>query len=416
MGNTILNRTYRRHGSAYLAVLFLVAVTPTKAQDWRFSPVLAVGGEYDDNAELSTRTDDVVELKGLLLEGSANIAYLSEKSEFQITPLIRDRSYSDEPEFDTTEIDVPVRYAYVGTKNTWRIDGRFNRLPVRNAERADGDLDVDDPDNIPDDDSGLVQLRGNRERLVVRPSWTYRWSDLSSSTVQLDYRDVTYDEAFLFLRDYTDAAVSVNYRRALSDRSSAFITGLFRHYETDPLDVLEIPREFDTTGINVGFESNLTSKFLIRARIGAEQVESQRTGISETIPVGELTFIRRLETIRLLAQYRRSVSSTGSGNMSERDAINLNFTRELSERLDAGLGVRAYTNKEVNLSGIDGGTFARDYLQLNARITWNISRIFSLRTAYRYTFLAREIDDESANSNQIVVWLIYRPAGLRDES
>jgi hypothetical protein len=404
-----------RIGLLLPVLLFGVLVSPAYAQDWRISPVLSVGGEYDDNARLSIRTDDLVELEGLLVEGSANVIYLSQTSEFQTTPLIRDRSYPNDPEFDATEIEVPLRYTYAGTKNNWRIDARYSKLPVRNAERADDDLDVDDPDNIPDDDSSLVGLRGDRDRFVIRPRWTYLWSDVSSSSIQLEYRDVSYDEAFIFLRDYTDATVSANYRRNFSERFSAFITGLFRHYETDPFDVLEVPNEYDTVGANIGFETQLTPQFRMRAYAGAENVESKTTGISETIPVGELTFIRRLKTIRLLAQYRRSVSSTGSGNMSERDAVNLNFTRDLSERFEAGLGVRAYRNQAVNLTEGGGGTFARDYLQLNARFTWNITRTFSLQTSYRYTLLSREIDGESANSNQVVVWLMFRPTGLRDE-
>jgi hypothetical protein len=154
---------------------------------------------------------------------------------------------------------------------------------------------------------------------------------------------------------------------------------------------------------------------LLRARIGAENVESAVTGVSETQPVGELSLIRRLETIRLLAQYRRTVSSTGSGNMSERDSINVNFTRDLTERFDAGLGVRAYQNRPINLTGLDVEGFEREYLQLTARFTWNITRTFALRTTYQYTVSNRQVQGESANSNQIVAWLIFRPTGIRDE-
>jgi hypothetical protein len=390
-------------------LLLALAALPAHAQDWQFSPEIAAGYEFDDNAELSIRTDDIVELNGLLAEASVDVDYLSETTEFGFTPLVRRRTYSGDPEFDATEIAARMRYRFETIKSTWSIDGRFNRSPVRNAERADDDLDITDPGDIPDDDSGLVQLGGDRDRLVLRPSWTYRWSNVSSTKLQVDYRDVSYDETFVFLQPYTDTTLTGNYRYGFSRRTSGFVEGSVRHYED------EASSEFDTSALVVGMETQVTETFRIRARLGAENIESAVTGISETRPVGELSFIRRLETIRLLAQYRRSISSTGSGNMSERDSINVNFTRDLTERFDAGLGVRAYQNKPINLSGLDIGGFEREYLQLTARFTWNITRTFSLRTTYQYTVSNRQVEGESANSNQITAWLIFRPSGIVEE-
>jgi hypothetical protein len=378
-------------------------------QDWQISPEIAAGYEYDDNAELSIRTDDVVELNGLLAEASVDVDYLSETTEFGFTPLVRRRTYPGDPEFDATEIAARLNYRFETIKSTWRIDGRLNRSPVRNAERVDDDLDIQDPDDILDDDSGLVGLGGDRDRLILRPSWTYRWSNVSSTKLQVDYRAVNYNETFVFLQPYSDTTLLANYRYGFSTRTSGFVEGSVRRYEDDAFS------EFDTIALGIGLETQVTPTFRIRARIGAEEVESARTGISKIQPVGELSFIRRIETIRLLAQYRRTVSSTGSGNMSERDSINVNFTRDLTERFEAGLGVRAYQNRPINLSGIEIGGFEREYLQLTARFTWNITRSFALRTTYQYTVSSRQIEGESANSNQIVAWLIFRPTGIRDE-
>lgn len=382
---------------------------PAQAQDWQFSPEIAAGYEYDDNAELSIRTDDVVELSGLLAEASVDIDYLSETTTFGFTPLVRQRNYPGDPEFDATEIAARLGYQFETIKSTWSLDGQFNRSPVRNAERADDDLDITDPDDIPDDDSGLVQLGGDRDRLVLRPRWSYRWSNVSSTMLEVDYRNVSYDETFVFLQPYTDTTVAASYRYGFSKRTSGFVEGSVRNYEDDA------GSEFDTTGLSIGLNTQLSETLVLRARVGAENVESAVTGVSETQPVGELSLIRRLETIRLLAQYRRTVSSTGSGSMSERDSINVNFTRDLTERFDAGLGVRAYQNRPINLSGSDVESFEREFLQLTARFTWNITRTFALRTTYQYTVSNRQIQGESANSNQITAWLIFRPTGIRDE-
>jgi hypothetical protein len=392
----------------YSPFLIAVAALPAQAQDWQFSPEIAAGVELDDNAQLSVRTDNIVDLRGLLLEASADVRYESETTDFSFTPLILDRSYSDDPEFDSTEIDGRLRYKFESLKSRWILVGRYNSDTVRNAERAGTDLDVTDPDDIPDDDTAITAIRGDRERLTLRPSWTYKWSNLDSVRFSVNYRDVSYEDVLLFLVDYTDTTFSADYRRELSRRTSIYVDGSLRSYETDDRAV-----KFDTTGLFVGLDTQITEKLLFRARAGAEDIELKNSNLGATRPVGEITFIRLLETTRLLAQYRRTINSSGVGVLTERDALNLNLTRQHSERFESGIGVRAYTESPLDLTG-RGDTFGRDYLQLAARFTWNITRNFAFETAYRYTVLRREILGETANSNQIFAYLIYRPKGRDD--
>ena len=96
--------------------------------------------------------------------------------------------------------------------------------------------------------------------------------------------------------------------------------------------------------------------------------------------------------------------------MSERDAINVRMTRVLNERFEAGLGLKAYTSRPIRLEP-DEELFDRNYAQLTARLTWNITRSFSMEPTYRYTFVDREIQGESANSNQFILWFAYQPGG-----
>jgi hypothetical protein len=87
--------------------------------------------------------------------------------------------------------------------------------------------------------------------------------------------------------------------------------------------------------------------------------------------------------------------------------INLNFSRRLNDRITAGIGVRAYTT-----TALEEGTFTideRDYLQLRGQFIWNLSRTFALEANYRYTILNRELLGEAANSNNIMVFLNWRP-------
>jgi hypothetical protein len=127
-----------------------------------------------------------------------------------------------------------------------------------------------------------------------------------------------------------------------------------------------------------------------------------------------MSLVRQLQTIELLAQYRRNISGGGSGTVSSRDEINLYLTRELNERISAGLGVRAYATNA--LEGDVANFDERDYVQLRAQFIWNLTRKWFIEADYRYTFLNRQLIGESANSNDVSIWLGYRPTGRNPRS
>jgi hypothetical protein len=162
-------------------------------------------------------------------------------------------------------------------------------------------------------------------------------------------------------------------------------------------------------GFNAGFERTLTETTRFRAIVGLEETDQ---GVSESDVnwVADVSLRRRLQTITLLAQYRRTVAGGGSGSLNARDSINLNFTRQLNERISAGLGVRAYQTTALNDANVNFDE--RDYLQLLAQFTWNMTQTWSLEANYRYTFSDREVLGESANSNNVTIWLNYRPTPI----
>ena len=125
--------------------------------------------------------------------------------------------------------------------------------------------------------------------------------------------------------------------------------------------------------------------------------------------VGYVRLVRNLETIRMFAQYRRTVSASGAGSLSARDSVSLNFQRRLNEKITAGLGVRAYES-----SGLGGETTIddRSYVQLQSSVLWYLSTSFVIEASYRYTVNDRStftFIGERANANQVNIWFTYQP-------
>lgn len=389
--------------SAVALLLASAMMAPAAVADWRIEPLIRVGGEYDDNAELDTRTDEETQLQGLLLEASANFTYESQRTTFNVLPRMLSRNYSDNPEFESTDLFLNSRYKYQMKSSSFGFRVNFDRQTVRTAERADADLDVDDPDDIPDDDSGRVGVRGNRSKWRITPNWNYQFSEVSSMSVEFDYFNVGYDEVFFgLLTDYTDGRINLNYRRELSTRNAFLVTATGRRYDSaDDKDGTVIGY-----GGLVGFDSRLSQKTRLRAMIGIENTDPT-SGESISEVVGNITYTQRLETIRMLAQYRRSINATGAGRTSSRDQINVNFTRRMSEKISAGLGIRAYHSVGLgNSVEIDN----RDYAQLMSNFGWHITPSFLINLDYRYTILDRgDIGGERANSNHVTLWFVYNP-------
>jgi hypothetical protein len=149
---------------------FLIAATFTfasantaLAQDWRFEPIVKVGGEFDDNATLDIRTDLEVELKGYLLDLRADVNYSSPTTSFFVQPRFLLRNYPDEPEFDSDDIFLRSNYQFQGPSSTLGFRANFDRQSVRTAERSDSDLEIEDPDEIPNNDTGRLFRFGTRD-------------------------------------------------------------------------------------------------------------------------------------------------------------------------------------------------------------------------------------------------------------
>jgi len=372
------------------------------AQDWRFEPVVKVGGEIDDNAVLQVRTDQEVKLTGYLLDIGADIFYASPTTSFFVQPRALIRNYPDDAEFDSEDLFLRSNLRHEGQSNTIGFRANFDRQSIRTAERTDSDLTVEDPDEITDDDSGRVLLFGTRDKWRLSPYWLYQLSDASSIGADFDYSTAQYDYDLVgSLRDYTDSRLNLNYRRSMSSVTTGRVTLTGRKF-----DASSIQSDINGYGISGGIERRLSEKTRLTVMLGME--DTNQAGVdSDPEVVGYATLIRNLETIRMFAQYRRSVSASGVGRLSVRDSVNVNFTRRLNEKISAGLGVRAYQS-----TGTTGLLAAeeRNYVQFQSTFSWYLSRSFVIEADYRYTVLDRSgILGERSNSNRVNLWFVYQP-------
>lgn len=381
------------------------AAMTAQAQQLRIDPVVRVGYEYDDNAPLADAPDSNDEAQGYLLEGAVTIGSETERTTFALTPRIVSRNY-DEERFDSNDGFLRLDFSHEGLKSNFRFRGDYRQESVRTAERADADPDVNDPDEILGDDTGRVFLFGDRERLWLLPQWTYNFSERSTINAAIRYSDVDYDEIIPgTFTPYSDARFDVSLSRDFSTRTRGYIRAGAGRFERDVAGG-GLPDEVDSLGIDVGIERFLTETTRFRAEVGYVETDPQN-GQSDSEVVWDVHMVRELETIRFLAQVKRSVNSGGDGRLTLRDSFNLGVKNQFSERLEGGLGVRAYTTDQ--LSSDNAAFEERDYAQLRATLSYAITRTFLVEGDYRYTFVDRASSPDNAKSNSITIWFTWEP-------
>jgi hypothetical protein len=407
MNNNLCSYWRSAFRTLFAAVFVLASGNAALAQDWRLEPILKAGVEIDDNATLDPRTDQEVDLSGILLEGSADIYFSSPKTSFFVQPKALVRNYDDPAVLDSTDYFLRSDLRHRTTSSTMGVRLRYDRQAVRTAERLETDLDIDDPDDIENDDTGRTLFEGTRNRVRLFPYWEYRFSTLSSMHANVQYVDAQYEDIpSSVLSDFSDTRLNLEYRRALSNITSWGILATGRRYDSTGL-----PAEVDTTGLLLTMRHALSEKSTVAASVGLEKVDEADVDFDPEV-VGHIRLTRNLEIIRMFAEYRRRIYGNGAGVISVRDSVNFNFQRRLNEKISAGLGVRAYQTDRIG-GGISSEQ--RRYVQLQSSLYWYLSKSFVIEADYRYTVINRgEEFGGIANSNQLTIWLAYQPRTVPD--
>jgi hypothetical protein len=377
-----------------------LVLPPSAFAQWRVEPSIGAGFEYDDNPSLNTGAASGSSVNGYLVEADAAFIYDSPLTDFSVTPSVLIRRYDKSSNLDSDDFFLDLNYSYTGERSQFRVRGVYGDESARTAERAGVDLEIEDPDEIPDDESGRVLGTEKRQRVHLSPEWSYQTGPKSRVHIGANFIDVSYDDRLTSLyTGYDEIRGIAGMEYNWSERSAITIDGYYKESYFDALD-----RDFSGFGATAGVDNSLSEQTRLIMNIGIDSTEDSR-GDKETNPIGEISLIRNMETSRMFASYRRTVSGSGLGAISVRDSVALNFTRDISEKFSVGGGVRAY--KTSALASDDPAFNEQDYLQFRTSLSWNLTRAWSIDLDYIYTNIDRESLASDADSNVVNLWFRY---------
>jgi hypothetical protein len=379
----------------------ILSAAPAAAQ-WRITPSVSAGINYDDNIRLNNNSLFEESVGGWAIEGDAKFDYETQLTTFSVTPRLRLNRYDGSSELDSDEVFLDLDYLYTGQLSQFAFRGRYGDESIRTAERSNIDFGVDDPADIPVDDSGRVFGAENRQRILLAPRWSYQTGEKSTIRLGASYLDTAYDENLLgTLRDFTESRGQASFEYNSTQRNTVGLSGYYRKNEFQG-----ITNTLSGYGSTLDFNRSISETTRIKLAIGFDSTEDL-TGEKQTNPIGSISLVRNLQTSRLLASYRRTVTASGSGKLSVRDSVNLNYTYNFSEKFSIGTGLSAYQTRALveDIVSFD----ERDYLQFRMLFSWNLTRVFAIDLDYAYTNIDRASLPSDADSNLVNLWLRYSP-------
>ncbi len=397
-------------GVAVVASLLFSGVAAGAALE--LQPSASIRMFYDDNAALTTGEYNFS--AGSEFLGAVGISRITEAITLEgIARLNLLLDAAGDVYRDKDNQLLSLLFVRKGELNRWQVYGSWRRdsivRPATVTQERDADAEPDD-----DVDAGLVDVSVRRNRLVLRPSFSYGLSPRSEigAEYRLDY--ALYDESGekYYLFDYQDHSLSGYYFYRITERDQITTSVNMKSYRSSVGGYDVTGWDNDRINIMLGlqhsYSETASGHFEVgwyKARLSSVDDRGDTDGFLFRI-YGE----KRTGLTRFTARLGRTNFSSGAGDVVNADELSLNMVRELAETVSFALQVRAFQSKSLRS---DNPYANRRYMSLTPTLSWRITRWWSLDTSYRYRRQKRDWETDSAEGNSIYLTVRYeRPTTL----
>ncbi len=406
--------TRGRAGLAAIACA-LAMPSPVMAAGWSLEPSAEGRLSYTDNIALSPNTKDSV--WGYQVAPKAVLSWREELSEIQGEARLGLNRYPSRSELDTTDYLAALRMSTASERNVYGLTALFNRDSTLATEARQ---------------TGVVQTRRQRSQLSLAPNYRRVLSERTSASVQYAFSDVGY-ETGSGLRDYRDHQLAVSYAWAWSTRLKWDTSVSWNKFKTKDRAI-----RTDTTNLSLGVSYALSERAGLGLSAGWRRSETNIVSDTPVCPLGSqflCDFFRVapvLVTQSVSARERglvlsansdfdseagrfslsasRGVNPTAAGLTVRTDRLGFQWRRELSERMSVALS-SAWLR-----SVYDGNLGAASrYVTFEPSLSWKLRERLTVGLNYSYVRTRTDNTPGSARSNAAYLSIGYQwpPVSLR---
>jgi hypothetical protein len=389
----------RRQSLALLPIAVGAVIAPAApAAEFYVQPTATLTAENDSNIDLDTGGGPTVQ--GYLASLSALTSIISPNSDSTFLTRVDYRDYPKDRSDDRVEAYLDFRSDYATQRSRWSINGSVDRRDEFNAELSSALFDTVNPVQPTNPTTGRVVNGETLTVVTLQPSYRYQFTPIISGGLSGVYQRVDYTptESFLESFDYYLGQASLNW--TMSQRSEWSIGAYGAHY-----DAVHVDSEATGTGIKASLDSSWTPLLSTSA-----SVLYQHTTIDMTFPEILDTHVNLNAVYKSqLNQYRfslgRMITPSGGGGVYVNEQVQLQYTREWTERLSftgAVIGIKS-SELPANVNQDD-----RRYLQTVVEAKWMIRPTWFLQGGYQYTWQKYDLVPDGAANNRIYIRVGYQ--------
>lgn len=379
--------------------------TAASAQEWKLSSYMSSTFLYSDNLLLSRTRDveafGVVPAPGFVLERISPTSHVTFDGRFEFPRYIDHSEFNSEDQFLNLGIE-----KLLSERSTLRLDANFRHDTTLRGGGSDEDITDRD-----------LQESFDYIRWQVAPSWAYQVSPIDEIVTRGTYREANYDTSQK--TDYQYFGPSFDYNHQLSEIDK--ITSSVSWYRFIPDDPNK--DRVDTLGALVGYAYDPSERFSINGAVGISYSMRDERGDSEDesnggnsdvgyrIKFGMRYLIDDQNTVR--ASLSHDTEPSGDGEQETRLRMTLGLEHRLTELTALGLNVDYVDDTDV--FGTGGGSTSSDdedddearYFAIRPNVAWRITEDVSLVAEYRYRYKEFTQEDETVDSNSVLLTLRY---------
>jgi len=346
--------------------MVLAPIAASEAADWTAEAELQQTIRYDDNIRLSrdsTGTDfGSVTSPILRLHRSTADRDYGIDTELGLVRFLHDNTLNAET------VNVVAGARGLEKWGSCSLPFEFDREPTRKTEITD---------------TGAFNIEATALTFETNPDVSYDVSDTSTVTALGNWRERRYSsDAF---SDYRSGRLGGRWTEHLSEAEDFYVSPLVARFQN-----------LDQNGTShwlemiAGYDREVSERVSYGVYAGGSWVfdhVSNSSGRDFGVLGGLNVSYALSEIANMTASYRRSVEPSGSGQLRDRDIVNLTFSYKLAPTLVGDMGMSF-----IRLNSIGSGTGNdRDYFSIEPRLTWIVTPQWSAFTAYR--FRGQNVDD-----------------------
>ncbi|MCC6208477.1 MAG: outer membrane beta-barrel protein [Gammaproteobacteria bacterium] len=353
---------------------------------------------HDDNINLSI--DNPVDVWGSSVSPMLDLTRRSAASTYGLGGRLIFNRYSENSVQDTNiqlltfVARTATRLSRFGLSGSYKRDTTFATI----ADPASDDADQE----AGDVDAGLIRTQVKRSRLLLRPSWKYNLSEVTSINLRYVLNDATYTGAGSeALNDFRRQNAEIALMRQLSERSNLTATvGAARYTSEDGANT-------DDYSASAGFMHEFSPMLHMQLGVGVRSATST-FGNSEVESSGGLVNARFNGNFSELTTYRITVSQSlqpsGVGALVQSKSLNWELSHDVSEMLSVSLWGSAFRNQSIDFFS---SASDRTHYDVEPGFRWNLDRDWSIDGSYRYRWQEYDGDDDAASSSAVYLAVNY---------